>query len=398
MRSLIKAIALLSILAALLFSARAEAATFNVCLRLPVTIDDMIGTADEIGVTGNWIARGIYISHVRQPNGVLVSGFPKLAGQSDGCFSFTSSQSGNFEIGIQPVGSLSGNNTLIVYSGSGLVPQFDATINLGTSGGTVVFPTELATLRLYAVFAYSIQSGFRGSYSGKTLHVYANRQPPCSSTAACDVECEESSTEQYISICPGSYKRKFVMGHEWGHAVLEGVLGFAMTTNCTFGSGHNMRSLEFNSCAAMEGWAHFVAADMWNGTAHDGDLWPDAWYNYPGALGLISLHAGQGGCQVSGETVPNFRNAYADSCFFPFCGNDCSGMGVELDWMRHWWEYHTNGVLAGPVPSHAQMQADIAASGGWDATTAWTDLHVGLSGDDWSRFESAGTLTGANEP
>ena len=76
--------------AALLFAAEAQAATFNFCVRLPVTIGDEVGSdADveselglapgtanvhEVGLSGNWIGRGIRIESLER-NGVAVNGF-----------------------------------------------------------------------------------------------------------------------------------------------------------------------------------------------------------------------------------------------------------------------------------------------------------------------------------
>ena len=119
----------------------------------------------------------------------------------------------------------------------------------------------------------------------------------------------------------GDNRRKFVMAHEYGHVNLLAIDGYV--SDCSFGSGgssfHGRKTLEYQSCAAMEGWPHFVAAASWNNRNGDD---PDGKFRWWGFGNNI----------VSVDRVSNYC---ADAP-----GNQCDGgYGYEADWLRHLWDY-----------------------------------------------------------
>jgi len=388
-----------------LSAAQAEAATYNVCLHLPVAIDDETGQSTETGVDGNWRARGMRIQYVKNPNGTQVAGFPKFADAATGCFTFTSSQSGNFELGIQPWGMLAGNNVLKVVGNDDPLFTYLGVLNITGTGGNYVWPSELINPRMYAVFAYAIQVGFRGNYDSEELVVHYE-SGPCS--AVCDKSrmCSVGDVS-HIQICDGSTRRKFTMGHEYGHANLRRSTSGSFANSCGYnGSGHGFRGLEYNSCAVMEGWANFMAAEIWNQrTPGATDQLGWVIYSAPGNP-LVDVEAGHGGCAAAAGDATNFRQNYADNCFItgsladPACSTgNCVGMGVELDWMRTWWDFYTDADLPGVPPTSSELHDTINASGGWGAQDAWQKLEDGITDPVvLQRFRAAANWNGASEP
>lgn len=396
-------------------AAQAQAATYTVCLRIPVTIDDEAGGPTEVGSDGNWIARGIQVDYVRAPNGVLVGGFPRNAGQSNGCFTFTSRQSGSFEIGIQPRGVLADNNTLRIRNSSGNSFIYVASFNLSSGTHAYVWPYERVMPRMYAIYAYAIQSGFRGNYDDEQLIVQVDRTNPCSSSG-CNNTCGQNGDLSYICISGGSTGRKYLMVHEYGHVNIRHTTSFSNTNNCGYSapgassSSHEMRGLEFDSCAAMEGWANFVAAEVWNPPHSWAGDDPPATLRYWGdGNAVVPVEGETGGCWSSiNDNDGDYRRAFADNCngtnaggtwdSDPNCsGGNCIGYGTELDWMRMWWDFYTDKDMAGSPQSPTELQALIQSTGGWGSTNAWTTFDAAAVGTLGTRFDTAGNWNGTSE-
>lgn len=383
-----------------LSAGEAAAATYNVCLRIPVTISDGTGEANDIGGTGPWVARGIRIASVKAPNGTAVAGFPKFANASDGCFTFTSSQSGDFEIGIQPWGMLAAGNELKVLNQDQAMVTYDAVLSLPGSGLPFTWPTEFVLPRMYAIFAYAIQSGFRGNFNDELLTIHYDATSPCN--AACNSACTTGGFS-HIAICPGSTQRKFLMAHEYGHSNLSRSISFTATNDLSFPdmgtSKHGMITKEWSSGAAMEGWAHFVSVETWNGAT--GGSEPLAWMRYwNAASALVDVEGSQGGCSTGPSDTANFRGQYADNCFQtePLCaGGNCVGMGTELDWMRMWWDFYSDPDMPGTPPSASDLHTMINAAGPWGSSDVWQTLLASLSGDERERFLEASVWNGVSE-
>lgn len=79
---------------------------------------------------------------------------------------------------VQSSGLVGGNNTLRVVNDADNVGTYSALFNLSGSGGTFIWPNEFILLRMYAIYAYAIQEGFRGSYSDEDLTVHWRGQTP----------------------------------------------------------------------------------------------------------------------------------------------------------------------------------------------------------------------------
>ncbi|MEZ4253400.1 MAG: hypothetical protein R3B99_34765 [Polyangiales bacterium] len=102
---------------------------YNVCLRIPVEIDDPNGEPGEIGLDGNWVARGVRVTRVVTPSGAEISGFPRYASASSGCFSFSSIER-DLSPSIQSQGRVSGNNVIRIRNEAGSIPSYAANFDL----------------------------------------------------------------------------------------------------------------------------------------------------------------------------------------------------------------------------------------------------------------------------
>ena len=77
-------------------------------------------------------------------------------------------------------------------------------------------------------------------------------------------------------------------------------------------------------------------------------------------------------------------------------------MGVELDWLRHWWDYYTNALEVDPGvrPSMTQMMAEIDAAPAWTRDTVWARMREGVSAfsgaDQLDRWDQHGAWNGVD--
>lgn len=396
----------------------ARAADFDICLRIPVTVADTGGYTGEIGGgSGNWIARGIKIETVKVGATTIASNI--FADQDTGCFTVShTAGTHSFALTVRSEGWVGDNNVddihLMVRNNSSAIGSYAVTTPPLSSGGSpavVALPTEWILPRIYAIVAYAINDGYRGWVEDRDVTVWwaddgdAGASPcggddsPNFGAFACT-----SGGNGHITFDESNSARRFIMAHEWGHLTLS-LAGFTYgSNNCGYnGSGHSMRGGETSDCAAMEGWAHFVAVDTWNSGQHAGGD-PVGWIKYwGGGNALVNAEADQGGCAtVAGDTALNYQLAYADTCFASgwdadaSCSTgDCDNVATELDWMRTWWDYHTDDDIAGTLPDHADLQTDIAGTA-WNNTNAWTTIRANMS--QISRFDAAAGENGVDEP
>jgi hypothetical protein len=339
---------------------------FNMCFRWPVSLADA-GFGEDYGTsaTSPWIARGGRVSIVR-------AGVTHFDGYLDatGCTGpFTAAGTTGFSIFGYSRARIAGND-LIVRDAAGKTRSFVIwQANPGPNQNPVfVFPEVEAVSTLLAVSAYTLQK-FHGGMTGKTIPV-ENRCRPDGS--AC---CNCSSGD---SIWVTSADRKFLIAHEMGHRVL-GLFagGFNNDTSfdlipgntsgtCDTTSAHSMWSMELESGAAMEGWAHFIAVATFNSRAGTN---PGAFLRYwDSAETTVDVEQGD----VGG----------ASSYFATVCPTVASAirLGVQLDWLRHWWDYYSNATDMDPgyAPTVTRMMSEIDAAPAWSPGTAWSSIRAGV--------------------
>lgn len=412
-----------------LYSGRANAALqeYETCLRLQVTLTDEldpVGDDDddddsypnELGHSGNWKARGLKISSMKL-NGTPLSGFPKYADPSTGCFTVEVdiSDRTQYDLKIVSRGIVQDDNEIIVSGDDGTPGTYTKTLILDPLDPDQVFvwPNESNYLRTYAIIAYSI-NGFRGTYDDELLHVwwYPNGEFG-DEQVDCDLISSHFTAGGETNICTDldDSAKKYVLAHEYGHCNLDlAIATYELFKDCTWpdvqsftttggdgGSGgttlaedhyhgHSMVGgyPEWNSCAANEGWASFVAADVFTDNAHSGGD-PGASIKYwKGGLDIVDLDDGHGAC--AGEYLTNlaqFRSQYADVCFSDSLtwdnasscsGGDCEHVAAEVDYLRLFWDFHTDtSNYSGGTVNHDTLHLDLRDANNldWRHDTFW---------------------------
>ena len=201
---------------------------------------------------------------------------------------------------------------------------------------------------------------------GKTIQVI---------DAACpSIPDNSCNTGADVYINPASNNRKFLIGHELGHALVFHWYGTgyhpaaSYTTNsggvdCETPAGmhHAMHSKERQSAAMLEGFAQFYSAAVWNSEGSTGGKFHYYKTNYKnGAVTTIDVE------------YPVDAGLNPLSYLENRCSGTLQGYGVEMDWMRAFWDYRTD---SGTAPSHYQLLRQIknAVTGGnWSHATAYT--------------------------
>jgi hypothetical protein len=254
------------------------------------------------------------------------------------------------------MGVINGNN-LRARTKGGSAPSTMVTFGALAASGTYV-RTGTNTSSVYPVYL-AIAKAMRahdGGYSGVTYNAL---------TLHDDGSRYDSDSEE-IRILSGDEAKKFLVVHEYGHAfgdkTGDGYLvggdcsKTSSDSDCSSGGSHGMTSIEWQSCAVNEGFAHFVAADTFNNHAQD-----DCAFRYWGS--------NHGDRNVDCEGASSHVAAWMENMCV---GESFVGAGVELDWLRQFWDVHTNGGSTNMLP----FMQWIRASGGWTKTSAYDELNT----------------------
>ena len=114
-----------------------------------------------------------------------------------------------------------------------------------------------------------------------------------------------------------------------------------------------MSSKEHSQCAIGEGWAHFVAARVWNSQS-------ELNCNFRYWSGVEEVPCDHGN---SSWPLGYMRSE---------CIGDHSGKGNELDWMRQFWDVHTRGANA---PSLNDMVDWVNTAAAWGTSDGFNKLN-----------------------
>lgn len=138
---------------------------------------------------------------------------------------------------------------------------------------------------------------------------------------------------------------KFVVSHEYGHAYSHQFANEALTLpastthsatpagTCSFGAGaigYDNNTKEWSSIGIREGFAHFVSARIWNDAAADGQ------FRWGTSFDLERWNASN---TVGGYLVNQCCPGTSSSC-----ETSLDGAGVLTDWMRAFWDIHTDSI------------------------------------------------------
>lgn len=253
----------------------------------------------------------------------------------------------------QNPGSLWGaTGTFVITNGQSVQ---NVTISVSAGAGYDV-------LNVYQAAAYALYR-HNGGTGGSTYNYYVG-----------------PNASGYISLNDWHSERKFIIVHETGHRMAEirtnGVMNAAQNygvnvSDCpkepSPNTGHSMRSEEYVGAAAGEGFAHFYAADVWN----DDDE-TDCWFEYYKGVNGDPDPDPAVNCEQAIDQNDPFGNARFETVCLDAGYED---RGVELDWLRAFWDVHTNG--SAPDPSFFDIMDWLdgaAAEGNWTKDTAYVEI------------------------
>lgn len=141
--------------------------------------------------------------------------------------------------------------------------------------------------------------------------------------------------EWTIRVTGNGYRSKFTVAHEYGHVVslfnqfTVDYDEFDYCYNSASPCQHTVTSKEYQHIAASEGFGNFFSTALWNNYAQPstrffgqptGPNTGNVWNAEVGAAGQEDRYYETNGCS-------------------PFC---TAGVGVELDWMRAFWDFYTD--------------------------------------------------------
>lgn len=362
--------------------------SYNMCFRLPVTLTDA-GFGEDYGAdpTSAWIARGTRVV-IMQAGQVLFNSWLDNAGCTG---PFEALGSTNFTITGYSRARINGNEIVVRDSAGTQQSWIIWDADPGANKNPVYeFPEVPAVSTLLAVSAYTLEK-FHSGMTGRQIPVENRCQPGgCCNCSAGNALWVTSPT------------RKFLIAHEMGHRLLALYMGgynndtsFDLDPTDVIGCdlpstvSHGMWSMEFESGAAMEGWAHFIAVAAFNDRAGTN----------PGAM--MRYWSGGGGTTVDVEQGPTGgASNYFDNVCPGVSAPSSMRLGVELDWMRHWWDFYTNDNASDPGfrPTVKTMMDDLDAANGWAASTAWARMADGIEAnsgaDQRDRWEQLGAWNG----
>lgn len=276
---------------------------------------------------------------------------------------------------VEAEGQVQGNDvgTRLMSSPASIVSTTFYTTYNGVSGQTVpltFLPTGTTPHKIFRTQNAASYALYRhaGGSTGKQFRVLIwEDSNPNARNYFNGTEAEVTST--------GSTK-KFVVTHEFGHNVIRfattmpngsGAYSVPPGSACSSTDSHNIGSKEYQGCAFDEGGAHFYSADIWNN--HNETDCSFKYYKNTGsnpAQPVIDCEASPADYS-SGMSYP--VNYLESICPSPF-----AGMGVEGDWLRAFWDVHTNQSTD---PTFNDIKNWWDTSDGWTDTTVYSALNSG---------------------
>jgi hypothetical protein len=345
-------------------SASAAFGLVKICVRLKVAFTDNGFGEDNWTTDSDKDARGVYV-RVRDGNStILFEGFTGDGiGDGDpglGCTPWLySTNFTNWSMRVWSKAKVQGNEILVYDNpdAESLVTWLITDMDPGASGTYAYsIPAESAVSSALAATSFALYR-HAGGMSDKTYRVYTGAD-------------RNRNDDGKIYLSTNGSRRKFTVAHEMGHRLLRHKLGSNYNNDASYNApggpckwdpdGHSMSSKEYNVGAFNEGFCHFYAADVWND--HDET---DGFYKY------YKTVWGEANPVIDVETGSKYMET---TCSTPF-----SGYGNEMDWMRFFWDLHTDGSSK---PTFTDIMNIIAAAGKLGDTTVFYDLCQGAAAYD----------------
>lgn len=273
------------------------------------------------------------------------------------------------------------------YVHGGGAGQFNVAVTGLTNTGAMNDAWDL--LNIYQAAAYSFYRHGGGMACTQSLEMMIGGtagpgEDPPATCSACygagseDHACPLEGNGMVFITSSGSQQKKFQITHELGHALFYRFTG-KQANSCSFTDGgldegtfddylcgyadnrvlipqqfaddgvHSFHTIEWAGCAQYEGFAQFYAADVWNNHNEENCYFksykrgPDT--DGPGGNPQVSLP--NVNCELdSPDPDPPAGILLPRGYMENMCGADASdlaGKGVEIDWVRTYWNVHTEG-------------------------------------------------------
>ncbi len=296
---------------------------------------------------------------------------PKQPADVSGCVSFSSSQSSCFLVtvwseGTVPLGSKS--MALRVLNESGHVTHGSVWVNGLDGGGTKAIRFGNSNERqVYAVTAYAYRR-FNTGMPSISHDVYMTKEASvCGCAGTHDMRTCYSGGTSITCAWPGYAATKFGLAHEFGHAIMDhkiGAVAWPVDLSAD-GAGWENHTVEYQAGAIVEGWAQFVAGDVFN----DDTTWvanhAGIRYSRCGRLAGVNNYvwdlAGTNDLQPCPWAI--LRTNYTSEYW--------AGRGTPADWARAFWRLHTtyghgHGKLLGEMASFFDVYDKNDQRSGYD--------------------------------
>ena len=332
----------------------------KICFKYGVDYNDQ-ADGDRYTTGSDKKAFGVYAKIRTPPTGsyvVVWEGYTTDDGANAGCInSVTLNRSSAYRIKVYAKAYLDDDNEVKVYRRDDNGTPSDTSDDFDSLHAQIVALSFTPTTGDAFEFDYDYNSTYDTSNvlaaaskvldfrpGGISDHVFKYYTNPCPGGSH---SCNRSNAT-YISDV--GRMLKFTIAHETGHEITrEANAPEGHTNDCSLGgSSHTYWYLEYQSCAAYEGFADFYAAACWN---------------YANNTDCETM--GGRDCDASHGRLDDFDPPSSNG----YPGLDTlDGLGVESDWTHFWWDMHSDyGDLS---------VGDIV------------DIYVGADMEDWDTGEN----------
>lgn len=354
-------------MAAFLFPASADAATFEICVRVNIQTTDSDLQANGVredyyrgmNTRGTVIGRGF---RVRVSQGSWSRTFD--ASPNTGCFSFTRNSSRGFGVRVYGFATDARGNHVRIRTGS------DTTNWYPGSTYSRYYSNQTLSSSRTNVFTPGSGDDRWTTMAAAAFGLWRNPWGPRDSTISIrfdDGDCNDSgstrgSSEMHIESrnahlfqigrCTGTAsdaREKMMVTHELGHAFLRLYYGFdgddrprsqtyqppsRTPRACVNVDSYGMDSLEWNSQTFKEAYADFFSARVWNRRESQ------ATYVYRGVAYDLERWDRTGGRNNAGGVTTNV------------CSSTASNVSTKGDWLRYLWDVYTAACSTQPSSYH----------------------------------------------
>ncbi len=321
------------------------------------TEDHYLGADNDLSVR----ARGVRVKLSR-------AGWEQVYdADSEGCFNWSHASSSGFTLRVYGYATDDSNNYVRIHD----APASFASYPGGTYSAVLnnVAPTPNGTntyevgnydskWTAMAALAFGLYR-YHDGLSDKAFHVAMdNTQSGGSSAHYGDSNDAITSGRHYLRLGNGGAdpqtRYKFIVTHELGHAIAalyygshdDAVNGGEPNVSLSHdvdpnacginGTSYSISSKEWNSVNFREGFAHFIAARIWNNKETEGAF---AWFAGPHDLERFN----QGADNDPGGRLENV------CCVGGGCAASWDSAGTNEDWLRFFWDWYTFSANSCPI-------------------------------------------------